>query len=166
QAGVLAACWAAHSRDVVIQFNEVAYTRLGDVHRPDGNLNEQSHDSQAFDIDVGAPGWHLIQYNYTHDNAGGFMLWMGRPGPQFEGAIVRYNLSINDGRGFGNRLFELHSHTDDDTYAVAVQHNTFVNTQRIWLNNRARNQDRHRGWIFEDNIFYAPEIQFDDQTSI
>lgn len=166
QAGVLAACWAAESRDVLIQYNEVAGTVLGNAHRPDGNLNEQSHDSQAFDIDVGAPGKHLIQYNYTHDNAGGFFLFMGKPGPEFEGAVIRYNISINDGKGFNNRLFELHSHANDNTYPVYVRNNTFCNDEAIWINNRAKNQDIHKGWEFENNIFYAPKGIFDDQTSI
>ena len=166
QAGVLAACWAAHSQNIIIQYNEVAYTKLGNTNRPDGNLNEMSHDSQAFDIDVTAPGWHLIQYNYTHDNEGGFFLWMGKPGPEFEWAVIRYNLSVNDGKGFDNRLFELHSHQDSSTYPVYVYNNTFVNDDRIWVNNRNPVDNNHKGWVFENNIFHAPDLKFDDQVSI
>lgn len=49
----------------------------------------------ALDDDAGNSN-ALFQYNYSHDNIGGFMLFCAIAGSESNGAIVRYNISQND----------------------------------------------------------------------
>ncbi|MDB5295797.1 MAG: hypothetical protein JWO31_1780 [Phycisphaerales bacterium] len=87
-----AGIWPFASDDTVIQHNEVSGMR--------GTL-----DGQAFDADYGCRRT-LIQYNYSHDNDGGFLLVCGPKGAVNEGAIVRYNVSANDGSA-GGRMIQM-----------------------------------------------------------
>lgn len=61
------------------------------------------NDGSAFDTDWGTAGTTIFQYNYTHDNEGGF--WLNCMGLNYnqecEKTILRYNVSVNDGRGIG-----------------------------------------------------------------
>lgn len=84
-----AAIWGYTCSDTVFQYNEVYGIESGNG----------GDDLQAFDLD--ASNYNCIyQYNYSHDNAGGFMLFCGL-GKSNRGDvannIVRYNLSVNDG---------------------------------------------------------------------
>jgi len=80
------AIWVWETDDAVIQFNEAFLTR-------------SAKDGQGFDID-GLSRRTVVQYNYSHDNEGGFILLCeaGDPDPgRFnDGSIVRYNISQND----------------------------------------------------------------------
>ena len=70
---------------VVWQYNEVYDEETGGC------------DRQAFDSDFRDSN-AVFQYNYSHNNAGGFMLFV----PSSHGCIVRYNLSQSDlGAGWG-----------------------------------------------------------------
>jgi hypothetical protein len=73
------AIWVRSTDEAVIQYNRVFNTR-------------GSKDGQAFDADLDAYRT-LVQYNYTRNNEGGFMLVYGSS----RDAIVRYNISQNDG---------------------------------------------------------------------
>ena len=73
------AIWVRSTDEAVIQYNRVFDTR-------------GSKDGQAFDADLEAYRT-LVQYNYTRNNEGGFMLVYGSSSE----AIVRYNISQNDG---------------------------------------------------------------------
>jgi len=78
-----AGMWPHNSDNAVMQYNEVYETRY-------------SGDGMGFDIDQMCN--HCIsQYNYSHDNMGGFHLICG-PGKEGRstGNIVRYNISQND----------------------------------------------------------------------
>jgi len=76
--------WAWACDDAVIQFNEAYLTRT-------------TRDGEGFDSD-----WFsrrtIIQYNYSHDNEGGFVLICGKGDVDGfnDGTIVRYNISQND----------------------------------------------------------------------
>ena len=79
--------WAWDANRVVIQFNESHHNRTG-----------SNKDGAGFDLDGGVTN-SVVQYNYSHDNDGaGYLL------AQFDGArpfyknVLRYNLSVNDGR--------------------------------------------------------------------
>lgn len=88
--------WAWDSNDVVIQYNE-AY----------GNGTDSTADGGGFDLDGGTTN-SVLQYNYSHDNAGpGFLLaqYGGAPRP-FANNVVRYNISQNDVRQ--NRYGAIH----------------------------------------------------------
>ncbi len=83
------AIWVCNTNDAVMQFNEVGYTYM----RPYFN------DAEAFDID-GATKNTTVQYNYSHHNAGGFLLrcWFGQAFTQDSVDTIRFNLSFEDGR--------------------------------------------------------------------
>jgi len=78
-----AGIWPFASDDTLIQFNEVSGYK-------------GTKDGQGFDSDYLCRRT-TIQYNYSHDNEGGFIL-ICSPGNSYnEGTIVRYNVSQNDG---------------------------------------------------------------------
>jgi hypothetical protein len=88
----LAALWSGFHKNGVIQYNEIRRTKLW------------VGDGQALDNDNGLWGATVFQYNYTHDNEGGFFLdcYRGSGDPQADydanaHSIVRYNISQNDG---------------------------------------------------------------------
>jgi hypothetical protein len=86
-AGYNIAIWSWSADNTTIQFNEASQTR-------------SEHDGEGFDSDWNSRNT-LIQYNYSHDNEGGFLLICnnGQTGPENLGninTIARYNISQND----------------------------------------------------------------------
>lgn len=85
----IAGIWVCAVSNALIQYNEVARTRL---FRDDGT---------AFDTDWGNEGDTVFQYNYTHDNEGGF--WLDCSSLNYNSGygktVLRYNVSLRDGRG-------------------------------------------------------------------
>jgi len=80
--------WCYASDNCVMQYNEVYGNRA----------DNRGQDLQAFDIDISCNNC-IIQYNYSHDNDGGFLLLCGKDSVNnagVNGSIVRYNLSVND----------------------------------------------------------------------
>lgn len=87
-----AAIWMWDCNNVTMQYNEAAFT-------------ESTQDGMAFDCDYGNQNV-MYQYNYSHDNKGGF--WMSCPGPYYSiNAVVRYNVSVNDGLFDGSRIIRV-----------------------------------------------------------
>ena len=85
-----AGIWPWSSDNTVIQFNEVSG-------------HNAKWDGQGFDADWNCIGT-IIQYNYSHDNAGGFLLVCNKGdslgsdvNAGTRDTVVRYNLSVNDG---------------------------------------------------------------------
>jgi hypothetical protein len=87
-----AGIWPYFCEDVVFQYNEVCETKT-------------KFDGMAFDFDNGNQRC-VYQYNYSHDNEGGF-LNMCCDG-NGNGNIARYNVSQNDGCLAGSRVFLVH----------------------------------------------------------
>lgn len=87
--GAAAGIWPWSCDNVVIQFNDVS------GHQADA-------DGQAYDSDFNCTNT-VIQYNYSHDNYGGFVLICDDPTATYVNNIgiidtkIRYNISINDG---------------------------------------------------------------------
>ncbi|MFO1499564.1 MAG: right-handed parallel beta-helix repeat-containing protein [Verrucomicrobiota bacterium] len=78
-----AGIWPFDSDDTLIQFNEVSGMK-------------GIKDGQGFDSDFLCRR-SLFQYNYSHDNEGGFML-ICAPGNSYnEDTVIRYNISQGDG---------------------------------------------------------------------
>jgi len=96
--GVSASIWGANKNiDCVFQYNE-AYAHF------------QNSDAGGFDVDMWSKGT-IMQYNYSHDNAGGFILsW----GPNQE-CVIRHNVSVNE-KPFGSH---------NNTKGLAFENNTF-----------------------------------------
>ena len=83
----IAGLWGDNNDGTIIfQYNEVARTRkfIGD--------------GQAFDTDWGTGGTSIFQYNYTHENEGGFFLNCAdlRMSPNYKKTVLRYNISVED----------------------------------------------------------------------
>ena len=74
-----AGIWPWDCDDTVIQFNEVSGLK--------GTKDGEAFDSDAYTRNT------LFQYNYTHDNDGGFLLICCSDNT---GTVVRYNISQND----------------------------------------------------------------------
>lgn len=82
-----AGCWVFTSDNAIVQYNEVYGGKYG------------YNDGEAFDIDLWCDKT-IIQYNYSHDNRGGFCLFMNGS----TNSVFRYNISVNDGYD-GNDIF-------------------------------------------------------------
>jgi hypothetical protein len=79
--------WAAVANNVIIQCCESHHNRAG------------KGDGGGFDFDGGTTN-SILQYNYSHDNDGaGYLICSYDNAPHtFNNNIVRYNISVNDGR--------------------------------------------------------------------
>lgn len=156
-----AGIWPFDSDDTLIQFNEVSGMR-------------GIKDGQGFDSDYRCRR-SVFQYNYSHNNEGGFML-ICAPGHSYnEGTIVRYNVSRNDGlnsaRVFhisGARNTLIHNNT---IYVGAHQdlplvrftewdggHGTdtrFVNNLFYVAGRVTYHLGQSRGTVFENNLYFG-----------
>ncbi|MCK4888125.1 MAG: laminin G domain-containing protein, partial [Planctomycetes bacterium] len=93
--GPSCAIWPWAAENTIVQYNEVY------------NCDDRG-DGEAYDCDYFCDGT-IFQYNYSHDNPGGFMrICNGDPdiGDYNRNSIVRYNISVNDGGG-DDALIEL-----------------------------------------------------------
>jgi len=83
------AIWTYTSTGCILQHNEAYNTRY-------------THDGEGFDVDSFSEDT-IVQYNYSHDNEGGFVLvcapgdGAGTVGYFTDNTTVRYNISQNDG---------------------------------------------------------------------
>jgi hypothetical protein len=83
--------WAHSSNDITIQYNE-SYN----------NSTGNGFDGGGFDLDIDTTN-SVMQYNYSHGNAGAGFLVYDDGGTWCTNNVVRYNITENDGRknGFG-----------------------------------------------------------------
>lgn len=124
--------WFWRTNEGLMQYNEVGY-----VH-----AREKAHsDSTAFDTDLATTGDHIYQYNYSHNNEGGFFMDMGR---LVNGKnILRYNISVNDRRdAFRSTIFNT---TDPGLY----YNNIFYNDEGVGFAMKENPRV-----MFINNIFY------------
>lgn len=139
-AGNNAALWPWDADNVSYFNNHVFETRM-----PRGTW-----DGTAFDADYGTTGT-LFEYNITHDNEGGFMLFCGCGGLSTQ-TTMRYNISLNDGRGAENhnqgpRVFFVAGQTD-----AAVYNNTFLVYPQARVDKGSRNNS---AITYQNNVFLA-----------
>jgi len=128
-----AGAWTYLSNQTTIAYNEVYGIKGG----------EGSNDGQAFDADISTNG-DIFEYNYSHDNDGGFMLFM----PSATNIIVRYNVSVNDCAG--GSILKLFNYTSTST-TNKIYNNTFYLYNNI-------NEIFQNGYnsVFSNNIIYSP----------
>jgi hypothetical protein len=118
-----AGIWPWSSDRTVIQFNEVSDHRA-------------KWDGQGYDCDFNCFGT-TIQYNYSHDNWGGFLLvcnngeTLGSPTNQgTRDSVVRYNLSLNDGlrpyAAHNRRFFSPVVHISGPVDNTRIDHNLII----------------------------------------
>lgn len=163
------AIFAFNCNDALIQYNEVAYT----VYNP-GDV-----DASALDGDYRCHRT-VFQYNYTHDNDGGFAVAVcapttGNPGTFDDSTVFRYNISQNDGHhnGGSNNLGMIISVTGQTT-------NSFFYNNSIYSSTDFNHVILERPWggtgsvypnasFFYNNIFYLnqknPDFAFQQSTN-
>jgi hypothetical protein len=121
-----AAVWFHHCLNGVIQYNAVY-----DCARLPYNL-----DGMAYDFDYNCDGC-ILQYNYSRNNAGGFLLLMNTAVDN----IIRYNISENDRTHIlfligaveeNNRIYNNTFYVDSDTTCIIprahIENNIFMAT--------------------------------------
>lgn len=129
-----AGIWPHRCNGTIIQFNEVSHTAVGGL---------TVWDSEAFDDDNTCRN-SIFQYNYSHDNAGGFLLVCGGA----RGTIVRYNISQNDAVA----LFSLEGNGTGD---VTVYNNTFYVGPELNVRLARNTSGAPDGLRFLNNLFFV-----------
>lgn len=132
--GYNAGIWSWDGDQNVFQFNEAYNVKT-------------TKDGEGYDVDFGQDGT-IFQYNYSHDNEGGFIV-VCAPAPNLNtNAIIRYNISQND----RERIV----HLTGASRNVKVYNNTFFlpegsTTQPISVGNW---NGRTESAYFYNNIYY------------
>lgn len=107
--GYSAGIWQWSTDHSLIQLNEAAFTRT-------------RYDGQGFDSDFNSRRTTIV-YNYSHDNAGGFLLICSPKANDKDnlgnrGTVARFNVSRND----GSRIFQLSGAITDALIEQNVVH--------------------------------------------
>ncbi|MFK7692228.1 fibronectin type III domain-containing protein [Paenibacillus sp. HJGM_3] len=129
----IAGIWVWRTDRALVQFNEVGRTRA--------EIKADS-DSSAFDTDLATRGDHIFQYNYTHDNAGGYFMDMGQLKSGIN--IHRYNISQNDMRD------GWHSYTMNINDPGIYYNNVFYNDTGVGFQMK-----NNANATFLNNVFYV-----------
>lgn len=155
-----AGIWPWSCDNTIIRFNEVS-----DHHAP--------WDAQGFDCDYNCVNT-TIEYNYSHDNDGGFILVCNAGKGETDskdnignvGSIVRYNVSIGDAvrqRLTRVGVFSPTIHVSGPCERTLLERN-ILHVERKPTLQVARKMITSDSWggyadatTFRENIFYAPE---------
>jgi hypothetical protein len=136
------AMWPFSARNSLFQYNESYETSSGG-------------DSQGFDCDYQCTGT-TFQYNYSHDNAGGFMLicteaktWDGGTAYNND-AVVRYNISQKD----KGQIFSLVGHLQNTWIYNNTIYTSYTSTSTI-INSSEKGSDHATNTKFLNNLFYV-----------
>lgn len=137
--------WPARCDYVTVEHNEVYGVRT-----------TQNIDGQGYDIDLAAQ--HVtLQYNYSHENEGGFLLMEGGTGTGVT-ATVRYNLSVNDGWGGLHGVFTFaygvipHTAIYDNTVYVGAGLPSKLIQCDGWTCTNSGSTNSYNPWTFQNNI--------------
>lgn len=95
-----AAMWPWKCKTAVFQYNEAFSTAF-------------NQDGEAWDADSG--DGTIYQYNYSHDNAGGCIMFCEG---ESVNNIFRYNLSVNDGTGTITPVRNVDAHIYNNTFYI------------------------------------------------
>jgi hypothetical protein len=133
-----AGIWPFDSDDTLIQFNEVSGMK-------------GTKDGQGFDSDYLCRR-SVFQYNYSHDNEGGFFL-ICAPGHSYnEDTVIRYNISQNDGLNFA-RVFHLSGAKNTKIYNNTIYVGPKQNLPLVLCNDWDGGSAQDT--FFYNNIFYV-----------
>lgn len=132
--------WPFEASNTVIQYNEAYNTH-------------SIQDGQGFDCDH-ASSYTVMQYNYSHNNEGGFMLIMG--GYPHTAPTVRYNVSQND----RDKAFEFSQGMPKGTmiYNNTIYSDQTVNRGIVYLSNAKVGVGVNDAYLF-NNLFHYPQGQ-------
>ncbi|KJL26840.1 Carbohydrate binding domain protein [Microbacterium oxydans] len=149
--GAIAGIWAYTSANPVFQFNESARTQPGP-------------DSMGWDCDWGITGSCTYQYNYSHENTGGFYLecltCFGPGQTDVPKLTIRYNVS--QGEGFinsagGNVRLEMYNNTlynPDRPFDVRLPAHSLV-ANNIFVGSGLTRFDTDRGITVDRNVYHG-----------
>lgn len=119
QRNCAAGIWAWNANGTVIQHNEVTDTKFGPT-------ETEGCDGTGYDVDFNQDGT-IVQYNISMRNEGGFILFCADKSPHR--ALVRYNLSIDDGSLYSAVVCGASASRDPavtNLREIKVYNNTFV----------------------------------------
>lgn len=122
-----------NTQDTLYQFNEVSG-------------GKSTCDGQGLDLDEGNIRT-IYQYNYSHDNEGGFILLCNGGGSTTADNIVRYNISQND----GGQLFDM---VCAKTTNTQIYNNTFYLSKPVEIISNS-NGSTSANATFTNNIFHV-----------
>ena len=131
--------WCDRADNMLFQYNEVCN-------------GQNTMDGMAFNLDDMTENG-VIQYNYSHNNVGGGVMLHVRTNSYNRGNVVRYNLSVNDTRGYAAHQAIIVCVGEDSSTKIEnakIYNNTFVNTNTVhpvYQGNEI---------LFANNIFYLP----------
>ncbi|OMF37976.1 hypothetical protein BK133_03040 [Paenibacillus sp. FSL H8-0548] len=162
---LIAGIWVCATSDALIQYNEVARTRLFE------------NDGTAFDTDWGTSGTTIFQYNYSHDNEGGF--WLDCAGinynPGYKGTILRNNISVNDRRCIiqadsglpslleENLFYQYEGMSPIDIVAQAEGHSHCFKRNTFYF--RSTPLDGWKSSVYEENCYFPCEPNPNDKSA-
>jgi hypothetical protein len=138
-----AGIWPWSTDNSLFQLNEASLTRT-------------TQDGQGFDSDYNSQNT-LFQYNYSHDNEGGFMLVCtpGRRNPQDNigntGTVIRHNISRND----LTRIFHISGGDNTTIQDNAIYVGPGLDVQMLVLSDW---QGWANGALFRNNQFYVQGV--------
>lgn len=141
-----AGLWSMCCDGALIQYNEVAYTGL-----------EYGGDGEGFDIDNCSRNT-VVQYNYSHDNAGGFMLICNITCNNKESHchnIVRNNLSVNDATEQDTAIFNFTGAMHDVFLLNNTVYTARKNRFKLFQVSDYGNTGIARDVTVANNIFYS-----------
>lgn len=152
-----AGIWPWSCDNTIIRFNEASD-------------HKAPWDGQGFDSDFNCTNTH-IEYNYSHDNDGGFILICNYGGDKKTnigniGSVVRYNISYRDAvrqRPTRAGKFSPTVHIGGPVDYTLIENNIFFITPKPSeiVDRHAVRSDSWDGYAsrttFKDNIFYAEE---------
>jgi hypothetical protein len=157
--GNFAGIWVLGCQDAVMRFNVVHDSLMSDI------------DSEAFDCDWGNVGTCTVEYNYSHDNAGGIFLncdGCGTPGGARQ--IVRYNVFQNDCRMYSNGdnvqldFYNNVVYCPEKDFEIAVPPHTNL-SNNIWVGTANSTLPRGYGIEWHDNLFQTVPMPGDTAGS-
>jgi hypothetical protein len=140
----------------IVEYNEVDSTYL------------IAGDGQGIDVDGSISGRTIVQYNYCHDNGGGFLQNSNPKRDDLDstndGLIVRYNISQNDGLGYMIPVFEGSQHYEHLFYENGrgnslIYNNTFYNRDSGGFLVEPQDSGQPSD-TFENNIFVGSDASW------
>ena len=154
-----ASIWLHTCDRTIMQFNEVYDTRIA------GSRNQ---DGQAFDFDFTCTNC-VLQYNYSRNNAGGWLLIM----PTAEHNVARFNISENDtcrlmcggsSMEADNRLYNNTFYNDRD--AVEVFTNATYTNNIFYATGRGSFKiSRRKPGFMGHNVYFGPWVKLPDDAN-
>ena len=158
-----AGIWPWSADNTVIQFNEVSG-------------HKATWDGQGFDSDWNCQNT-IIQYNYSHDNYGGFLL-VCNSGENTntnqnignKNTIVRYNVSINDGlrtyKTHNGKWFSPSMHISGPVENTQIYNNVFIISKKpVIEGDRTIVAMDNWGGPWPENTFFANNIFFVEEKA-